>query len=149
MSIAALIGAPEPALALGAVEPASSTTLSRAVCPETSAIDRRGISSCSREQLEHGVVGAPALRRRRDAHLPGVAVAADDLASARPGRDAQPQACRGLAIAPKYRFGGRLRQPRRVGVASSSTASSAASSSAAHSPRLGEQALALADRGRG
>ena len=45
------------------------------------------------EQREHGLVRAPALGRRGDAHLPGVAVAADDRRPRRAGRDAQPQPC--------------------------------------------------------
>ena len=76
-------GAPEAALALGAVDPVQLDDL----VPR-----RRGRRRSDRpardaeplgEERDDRVVGAAALGRRRDAHLPAVAVAADDLASAR------------------------------------------------------------------
>ena len=58
--------------------PVSSTILSRPPWPETSVSDVRGQRERLGEEAEDGLVRAAALGRLGDAHLPGVAVPADD-----------------------------------------------------------------------
>ena len=72
--------------------PVSSTILSRPLWPETSVSALRGTGQRLREQPDHRVVRAAALGRRGDAHLPRVAVPADNCSAAGAGTDAQPQA---------------------------------------------------------
>ena len=47
------------------------------------------------EELEDGVVRLAPLRRRSDAHLPGITVPTDDAGGRSAGGDSQPQSCRG------------------------------------------------------
>ena len=62
-----------------------------------------------RDQTQHGVVRTTVLGRRRDAHAPRVAVAADDLGPSRAGADAQAQASRNRRHAAQCTGAGRPR----------------------------------------
>ena len=93
------LGALKPALCSRArSRPSSSTTLSRTARPETSETARRGTRSAPREQVDDGLVRAATLRRGGDAHLPGIAVAADSSVRRAPGETRSRSTCRRLAI---------------------------------------------------
>ena len=98
------------------------------------------------EQAEDGLVRAAVLGRRGDAHLPGVAVPADDRRPARARADAQAQSSRRR----RHALSLRRARPRQLRVAARRTScaprrSSARSSTASSAPARGRSAAPSAE----
>ena len=130
----------EPPLGLGRVDAVAADDLSRAAWPETTRDRARGTSRRSREQVGRRRRSRVRARARRDAHLPGVAVPADELRARAPGETRSRRRVGGSAISPSIGSaacgsGCLARRP-----SASSTASSAASQQGAHLARLGDAA---------